>query len=117
MAKPVDEEGNLTSTGEAQADAVLAQVKAWSVEENIVAMVYDTTASNTGVQRGATVRLQAALGRPVFFLACRHHMSKLVVKACWYCLFEADLSPECKFFDKDLQGRQEAVTCYKELLT
>ena len=62
-------------------------------------------------------------------------MSELVVKACWYCLFEADLSPECKFFadikeewgsldtssqadiitlDKDLQGRQEAVTFYKE---
>ena len=64
VAKLMDEEGNPTSTGEAQADAVLGQVKAWSVEENIVALVFDTTASNTGVHRGATVRLQAALGRP-----------------------------------------------------
>ena len=79
VAKFMDEEGNPTSTGKAQADAVLGQVKAWSVEENIVALVFDTTASNTGVHRGATVRLQAALGRPVFFLACRHHMSELVV--------------------------------------
>ena len=65
-------------------------------------------------------------------------MSELVVKAGWYCLFEADLSAECKFLadikeawgsldtssqadiitlDKDLQGRQEAVPLYMELLT
>ena len=25
-------------------------------------------------------------------------MSELIVKACWYCIFEADLSPDCKFF-------------------
>ena len=25
-------------------------------------------------------------------------MSELLVKACWYSIFEADLSPDCKFF-------------------
>ena len=98
VCKLVNEDGEPCSTGEAQAEAVLGQIKAWDVEENIVALVFDTTASNTGVHRGATVRLQQALGRPVLFLACRHHMSELVIKACWYSIFEADLSPECQFF-------------------
>ena len=64
-------------------------------------------------------------------------MSELVIKACWYSIFEADLSPECKFFSdikeeweshnitsqtefitlsKDLQGRQVALDFYEELL-
>ena len=49
-------------------------------------------------QEMAIVRLQKALGRPIFFLACRHHVCELISKACWYCIFETDLSPECKFF-------------------
>ena len=137
VCKLLNEDGEPTSTGEAQAEAVLEQVKAWEVEENIVALVFDTTASNSGAHRGATVRLQRALGRPVLFLACRHHVSELVIKACWYSIFEADLSPECKFFSdikeeweshnitsqtefitlsKDLQGRQVALDFYEELL-
>ena len=51
--------------------------------EHIVALVFDTTSSNTGVRQGATVRLQEALDRPVLFLGCRHHISELIVKACW----------------------------------
>ena len=137
VSKLVDEEGNPTSTGEAQAAAGLEQLKIWGVEKNIVALVFDTTSSNSGVHRGATVRLQTALGRPVFFLACRHHVSELIVKACWYSIFEADLSPDCKFFadirsewasldtsseaviftlDMDVQGRKEALDFYRELL-
>ena len=98
VTKLVDENGKPTSTGEAQASAVLVQIKDWGVDKNIVAFVFDTTSSNSGVNRGATVRLQKALARSIFFLACRHHVSELIVKACWYCLFEADLSPDCKFF-------------------
>ena len=98
VSKLMDEDGNPTSTGEAQAWAVQVEIKAWGLENAIVAVVFDTTASNTGKYRGATVRLQQFLGRPVFFLACRHHVSELIAKACWYCIFEADLSPDCKFF-------------------
>ena len=98
VTKVVDEDGSPTSTGEAQASAVLVQIKDWGVDMDIVAFVFDTTSSNSGAYRGATVRLQLALARPIFFLACRHHVSELIVKACWYCIFEADLSPDCKFF-------------------
>ena len=93
------------------------------MEKNIIALVYDTIASNTGVHRGATVRLQAALGSPVFLLSCRHHMSELVVKACWYCLFEAYRSPECKFLGDikeewssfDTSSQADIITLDKDL--
>ena len=77
---------------------MLVQIKDWGVDMDIVAFVFDTTSSNSGAYRGVTVTLQLALARPIFFLACRHHVSELIVKACWYCIFEADLSPDCKFF-------------------
>ena len=137
VSKLMDEDGAHTSTGEAQALAVLVQLREWGVDKDIVGLVFDTTSSNSGVKKGATVRLQSVLGRPVFFLACRHHVTELIIKACWYCLFEADLSPDCQFFvdireewsnldtsenariltlPKRLQGRDEAVLFYRELL-
>ena len=66
--------------------------------EDIVAFVFETTASNSGRVKGATVRLEKTLGRHILFLGCRHHVSELIVKACWYSEFEADFSPDCKFF-------------------
>ena len=138
VAKLTDDEGKPTSTGEAQAEAVQSEITAWGVHDNIVAVVFDTTASNTGRHRGATVRLQKFLERPVFFLACRHHVSELIAKACWYCIFEADLTPDCKFFleikkdwdtidttseanfktlSLEIPGRTQALEFYRELLT
>ena len=137
VTKLVDKDGKPTGTGEAQANACLDQVMSWGVNENIVALVFDTTSSNSGRVKGATVRLQKALGRPLLFLACRHHVSELIVKACWYSLFEADLSPDCKFFSdirgewssfdtsgeaniitlaEDMHGRQEALLFYQDIL-
>ena len=132
------EDGGPTSTGEAQANAVLEKIKLCDVADNTVALVFDTTSSNTGRHRGATVRILKSLDRPLFFLGCRHHVSELFIKACWYCLFEADLSPDCQFFvsikedwasldtrseavitilDMDTPGKQEAIAFLKNLLT
>ena len=137
VTKLEDEDGNPTSTGEAQAQAVLEEIERWGLRDNVKALVFDTTASNSGVKKGATVRLMKELGRPVLFLACRHHVCELIAKSCWYALFEEDLGPENKFFsqikndwssieadsesdiltlDQDLDGRDEALKFCRELL-
>ena len=54
VSKLMDENGNPTSTGEAQALAVQLEITAWGLENAIVSVVFDTTASNTGKYRGAT---------------------------------------------------------------
>lgn len=59
-------------------------------------MSFDTTGSNSGSSLGATVGLQKqmALERSILFLACRHHLSELIVS----CMFDAGLSPDFKIF-------------------
>ena len=78
------------------------------------------------------------MNRPIFFLGCRHHVSELIVKALWYAIFEADLSPDCKFFATikeewasldtssevaittlpvDTPGRIESLEFYRKVLT
>ena len=94
----VDKDGKPTKTGEAQAKEVFEQVKKWGLEKCIRALVLDTTAYNTGLKKGATKRLMILMEKPLFFLACRHHVSEVIVKDAWYQLFDTDLSPECKFF-------------------
>ena len=90
-----NEEGKPTSTGAAQAEAVMEQIKSWKLADYIRAFVYDTTASNTGCRKGCCVRLRKELGRACFCFGCRHHVCELVAKAVWYSMFQLDLSPEC----------------------
>ena len=74
---------------------------------------FDTTSSNTGIQKGAAIRIQKLLQRKVLFLACRHHSAELIAKNVWYKLFPADKSPECKLF-VDLRGAWDYLDKAKE---
>ena len=94
----VDGEGQATSTGEAQFEGAKEMVKIWDLKNSIRGLVFDTTASNSGVRQGACKRMEDWLGRPVLWLACRHHVAELIAKACWYELFEEDLGPDNAFF-------------------
>ena len=78
-------EGNPSSTGEVQTEAVFKTVSEWKLEDKIVAFVFDT-------------RLQKKLGRRILFLACRHHVHERIVKNCWYKIFPKDPSPHCQLF-------------------
>jgi hypothetical protein len=50
--------------------------------QNITALSFDTTASNTGVRNSAFFLLEKAIGRNLLNLACRHHVHELLVKKC-----------------------------------
>ncbi len=66
-ASPVIPDG----TGASQARALSDVTQTWGVQEALVGQVFDTTASNTGPQKGATSRLEILLKRPLIWLACR----------------------------------------------
>lgn len=51
--------------------------------ESIIAAVFDTTASNTGIQQGCCTRLEQAIQHAILWNACRHHMAELHVKHMW----------------------------------
>ena len=71
------------STGRSQKEAVMGLITSWSIQYNIIAVVFDTTASNTGVRNGSATLLQEEVERPVLWLACRHHMHKLHIRHVW----------------------------------
>ena len=58
VSKLINEDSDPTSCSQVQAEAVMEQIKEWDVEENVIALMFDNTASNTGRHRGATIRLK-----------------------------------------------------------
>lgn len=95
----VDEENNPTSTGEAQFSACLDLIDEWNLKDNIRAMCFDTTSSNTGAHRGACSRLERDyFEEKVFWFGCIHHVSELIIGAVWYSLFDADNGPDNKAY-------------------
>ena len=89
----MDEDGNPTSTGEAQFEACLELIEEWEVIKNICAICYDTTSSNTGIHRGACTRIEVYLDKKIFWFGCRHHVPELIAGASWYRMFDEDPGP------------------------
>ena len=86
------------SKGEAQANATLDLLEAWDLSDNVVALVFDTTASNCGIHNGAAKLIEENLGRKLLYLACRYHIFEIFVGAVWKKLFGNIFGPENKFF-------------------
>jgi hypothetical protein len=61
------------------ANAVIAGLEDWNLTDNIQAMCFDTTASNTGIKQGACSIIQSKLGRSFLLLACRHHINEIII--------------------------------------
>ena len=61
-------------------------------------MCFDTTASNSGVKKGASKLLEEELGRKLLWLACRHHILELIIGAVWEKLFGEVKGPDNPYF-------------------
>ena len=89
-----------SSEGEAQANATFDLIEDWGVKENIVGMSFDTTASNTGIRKGACGILEKKLGKNLLHLACRHHIYELVIGAVHADLFGPSSGPNTPLFQR-----------------
>ena len=87
-----------SSTGANQMIAVSSVVDKWSLEPNVVAVTYDTTASNSGEHNGAAILIEKRFGRALLHLECRHHVSELHVKATEQVVCGKNNSPTVKLF-------------------
>ena len=61
-------------------------------------MGFDTTASNTGVHRGACTFLQLQLQRQLLWRACCHHIAELILRSAFDSLFGNTTGPEVVLF-------------------
>ncbi|XP_022825785.1 uncharacterized protein LOC111355908 [Spodoptera litura] len=61
----------IAGTGESMSAAVYDAMEQWNITNQVQAMSFDTTASNTGAKNGACALLEAKIGRELLWLACR----------------------------------------------
>ena len=104
---PEYEEGKILGThficggsGEHQKNECMRLLTEWGADKCICALCFDTTASNTGVHKGAAIKIEQALEKKILYLACRHHMYELVLKSVYEHLFNYDPSDEITMFRK-----------------
>lgn len=89
-----------SGTGEAMAEAVYTALQEWGVTENIVAMCFDTTSSNTGRINGACTLLEEKLERMLLKLACRHHVYEIFLRAAYEAKFPGTSGPTVPLFER-----------------
>ena len=71
----------------------------WNCSENIVNMVFDTTAANTGHLTAACISIQNKLDKPLLWSGCSHHVGERIVQQVFEDLkIEASKSPEVSLF-------------------
>ncbi|KAG0724093.1 hypothetical protein GWK47_041360 [Chionoecetes opilio] len=96
LAVPKTERG----TGEAQAAARMAALDGWSLRLHIQGLVLDTTASNTGIHRGACTLIKEGLGRELVWTACRHHVMEIVLSSVLKVVFGPTVRPKTGLFKR-----------------
>ena len=67
-------------TGEDISGGVLYLLKLYQIDDKIVGLSFDTTASNTGPAIGACIRLETHLSKGLLWLGCRRHVMELHIK-------------------------------------
>ncbi|XP_063981407.1 uncharacterized protein LOC135164717 [Diachasmimorpha longicaudata] len=95
-------------TGEEQANAIFECLKEWESVDDICAMVFDTTASNTGSTNGACFQLERLLGRNLLHLVCRHHVLELLLKSAFETFMGPTSGPDISIF-KRFQGQWKNI--------
>ena len=68
------------STGLSQHNAVMNLLQEWKITDDVIALVFDTMASNTGRVHGCSALFEESLQRSILWLACRHHIYELHIK-------------------------------------
>lgn len=86
-------------TGLNQASAIKQMLNDWGIDRSCLAMCFDTTSANTGRMAGACILLEALIGHPLLWTACRHHMYEVVLSGVAKEVFGTSTGPKVEFFD------------------
>ncbi|KZS10355.1 Uncharacterized protein APZ42_025189 [Daphnia magna] len=82
-------QSNIISTGGASVNqfsistSTIKLSSDWDVLGRLGGQVFDTTASNSGINAGCCALIEKEIFRPILWLACRHHMFELHIRHVW----------------------------------
>ena len=85
-----------------QAKAVVETLNEWGLKEKVVAMSFDTTASNTGRNQRACVLIEQELQKDLLHLACQHQIFELLVglQTAFVTIMGSTAGPEVLLFKR-----------------
>lgn len=82
------------------AKAVVESLYDWNLQENVQAMCFDTTASNTGNKQGACIGIETMLERRLLSLACRHHINEIIISDVFNKCHNLSTGPDILLFKR-----------------
>lgn len=77
--------------------AIIQTINEWNLRNRIKGLCFDTTASNTGTKNGVCVQLETEFGQQLLNLACRHHISEIMLEKV-YGIHDVLRSPNLELF-------------------
>ena len=86
-------------TGKNQAEVIKSVLNDWELDNQWVAMCFDTTILNIGKFNDACIHLEALLNHPLLWTACCHHMHKVSLSQVFKSIFGKSSSPQIMFFE------------------
>ena len=87
-------------TGVAMSESIVQMLNDWEIGFNLVCgLVFDTTSSNTGTT-SACILLEEQLDQKLLYLACRHHIYEIFLRAAWEHLMGKTSGPKVPLFDR-----------------
>ena len=67
--------------GKTMALTIVKTLDNWDIQiDNIIAMCWDTTASNTGVHKGSATLFEKYIKKAILWLGCRHHIGEVPIR-------------------------------------
>lgn len=87
-------------TGYQQAEMCIQLVNDWNLKQQIRGLVFDTTASNTGLKNGACTLIENSLDKNLVWVACRHHISEIILSSVASVTLGTTSGPENLMFKR-----------------
>jgi len=84
-------------TAASMAQAITQTIDDWGLRDRIKGLCFDTTSSNTGTKNGTCIQLEEELGRQLVNLACRHHISEIILEKV-FSIEDVSKSPNMELF-------------------
>ena len=85
-------------TGVEEAETVKEVLVNWDIRDQVVNLVFDTTATNSNGECGACYHLELWIDKPILWTACRHHILNLHIAAVAGTVWGSSSEPGVSLF-------------------
>jgi len=89
-----------SGSGEDQCNACVRALDEWQLKHLVRGLVFDTTASNTGLKKGACILIEKALDTELIWIPCRHHVLEIMLSDVFKVSLGTSNGPDIALFKR-----------------